>query len=277
MKTALFAILCGLPAYAAVYDLPRSHAELEVRALVECLDPDGCDVARLCLSPSEWASEEHGDFQHLQSLEYGGLLQTDWVGDETLACALRVEGVANVAGEKGHGDGYGTHFARETVDLHRIRSAVGEFEHRRVPLDPAMPADCRPATWSGECADAVHLDGPECPNGEPAWHVYVEDRFDGERDPYDGTMVPRAAVPEGELMRLTAKARAPTDWMRRYFWRVEHGRWNDDVWDDMEPYREIQYRAPRVAADATETITLTVEARGYCATTTIEFTVLDDG
>ena len=275
MRTALFAILYGFPAYAAVYDLPRSHTELEVRALVECLDPDGCDVAQLCLAPSEWASGEPGDFQHLQSLEYGGLLQTDWVADETLACALRVEGVANVAGEKGHGDGHGTHFARETVDLHRIRSAVGDLEHAHVPLAAGPGADCRPATWGRYCPDAAHLPGADCPNGEYAGHAYINDRYGGF-GPEGEHRYPRAEIPEGELREFFAHLRRPSSFHDRgvYHWRAAHGRFNDGE-DGTAPLQDIRYRAPWVAADVAETLTVTVEYDGYCSTTTVEFTVLD--
>ena len=258
-----------------VHVLPRSHADLDVRAAVECVDPDGCALEHLCLAPDEWTSGDPASFEFLETLDHGALAWTPYTADDGLACVVRVEGAANVAGELAHRDAYGDHYARETVALSRLRSVAGELENPDVPL--AGRTGCRPATWSGYCADAVHLPAADCPNREPAWHAYVEDRFDGERDE-DGTMVPRAEIPEGELVRFAGKARMPSDWRggAKYHWRIVHGAWNDDTWTNMRPNQDIQYRAPWVAADATETVTLTVEARGYCATTTIKFTVLDN-
>lgn len=226
-------VLLAVPAATdpVVHVLPRSHDDLEVRAQVECLHPDGCNVSHLCLTPAEWASDEPADFLFISSATHGDLTWTPWTADSALACAVRVEGVASVLGEKGHRDAYGAQFARESVPLGRLRSAVGELDDPDVPLASGMD-DCRPATWTGECADAVHLPEANCPNGEPAWHVYIEDRFDGDLDPYDHTMVPRSEIPEGELSVFMAQARAPSDWNRTYHWRIAHGRWNDYTWSN---------------------------------------------
>lgn len=269
---ATFTLLFAVPAYAAeIHQLPRSHLDAEVRAQVECLDPDGCDVAELCLTPDEWASDEPTGYVHLATPARGELAWTSWTADPGLACAVRVGGVANVVAEKGH---VGRN-SLETADVHRIRSAVGELEDLDVPLAAGPGADCRPATHHNYCPDAVHLPDASCPEGEPAWHVYVEDVHDN----HDAHPVyaPRPEVEEGTVVRFRSNAAYwPTPGTHgTYHWRVAHGNWHDDTWSNMPPNQSIAWRAPWVSADAVETITLTLAYRGHCSTTTFRIKVLN--
>ena len=204
------------------------------------------------------------------------------------------EGSAEVGGALGDGTGKWQLYVESTVPvvaMSLLESATGHLtnlsssisDRNDVPPghgDDGCRAvvagfgDCRPADDSNYCPDAEHLPDADCPQGEPAWHVYFDDQsWQGEI-----ADLVENGIDERTTIHLRANAAYwPTDWDSYHHWRVERGAWHNHGWDGRiaDQVTDIMYRAPPVGADTTETITVTREGRGFCSTTTIEFTIND--
>jgi len=220
------------------------------------------------MTPDEWAQIEEPSWNPIGTLLHGELGWTASTADPLVVCAVRVTGAANVLAERNG----------RILDAIRIRSVVGDLEHLKVPLAAGPDADCRPATYYRYCPDAAHLPAADCPEGEPAWHVYIQDYFTQEPGPNREQRYPRDEIEEGELRVFHGESRRPYQGFSEpgtWHWRAAHGRISDGSAVDLKEWRYLDYRAPWVSADVTETLTLTYELDGYCSTTTIEFTVLD--
>lgn len=269
--------LLAFPSLAdEAYELPRAQADHAVRAVVECLDADACEVSQLCRTPAEWTPDvlpEH--YEHLESVGSGSVYLGPWQDDPETACAVHVAGAANVRALVEHRDVSMNALSRETVAIQRAGSVL--MIDRRPGEDgiAAGWGDCRPATYTNYCPDAKHLSAASC-DEEAAWHAYIEG---SQRNDAVETLA-RDGIDEGTVVHLRAQRAHFATGDRNYgrnHWRASAGRlhnrtpaaYPDDRWST------VLYRAPRVVADMTAKLTVTSESEGQCSTTSIVFTVLD--
>ena len=158
-RAAAAALLLAFPSLAdEAYELPRAQADHAVRGIVECLDADACEVWHLCLPTAGWTPDTGpDDYESLGTLGSGAILATPWRDDEDEACAVRVDGAANVRAVVEHRDSSMGPLSRETVPIQRAGSVM--LIDRRPGEDgiAAGWGDCRPASLHNPCPDSAHL------------------------------------------------------------------------------------------------------------------------
>ena len=93
----VLAILLASSVAAGDYVLPRPSSVTVTNAVVECLDPDGCNAAVACTTTPETALQDR-DFGIGIELAQGEQHQTGVRAGSSEVCAIRVAGRANVTG-----------------------------------------------------------------------------------------------------------------------------------------------------------------------------------
>jgi len=244
---------------AETWQVPRSEDGISTEARVECVDGAGCTLSWLCADAQAWAYE---DFPPADPLDEGELVRAGASEDPGRSCRVRTTGRVSTWAYRTHND-----LSRETLPLPRIgHTAAPSHAERTDGIAPGW-GDCRPATLQKACPDAEHLvescrTAPAHANiGSFPAEILTEGMPGGAFEDFFGGPV-NWTEPKGEFDRHWRIERSNTYRVTDY-----GGRERDFI---------LEYRAPRVTEDVTERITITVENDGYCATTTIVFTILSD-
>ena len=175
LTTCIALLLFCIPLHPTerTYELPRSHAELNVRAQVECLDPNGCTSAHHCLTPDGWLEAEVDTVDYeddMGSVLRGAMLRSPWIADGTVACSLHVEGDHNATAvlehrRSGEEEDSWVYLSRESTRLNRAGSTVRFVRVLSGPsvLGKALAATGHPTPrdWLEEQCDHIRKDTPE--------------------------------------------------------------------------------------------------------------------
>ncbi|MXY58793.1 MAG: hypothetical protein F4029_10880 [Gammaproteobacteria bacterium] len=282
---AVLAALAVSPATAAAvytFDLPRSDHATAVRAAMECLDDDGCGLGLSCSEPDAQGTIDAADLDSWSEVEFGGQLWTPWQADASQACAATVEGRANVSVNREHRvvdeNGESAAASRETYIVRRNGSVIGQFGgpelQAEYPFDVAPGwGDCRPARIGSPCPDSRHV-RRTCRDSVG----YAVIRGSHGVPPGQPTYEVATTVAEGQSLAVASRlydVAGQWETGQTTAWFASHG----IVEASLSGSDEAVYRAPLIRGDLRVVVTATVfygDSPRYCATTSVEFTVVDD-